>query len=86
MTIDGDILEIDIDMTISDVQELHYFIKDRLEYVEEIVLLGDKEDWKTSSLFTLLAAIKKKKPSIKIKPIDEEFLDMKSFGIFYWIK
>ncbi|MCK9257339.1 MAG: hypothetical protein M0P02_04625 [Sulfurospirillaceae bacterium] len=84
MTIDGDVLEIDSDMSITDVKELYLFVKDRLEYIEEIVILGQMEDWKTSSLFSLLVAIKKKKPSLKIPAVDEKFLDMGSFGKFYW--
>ena len=79
MTIDGDVLEIDSDMSITDVKELYLFVKDRLEYIEEIVILGQMEDWKTSSLFSLLVAIKKKKPSLKIPAVDEKFLDMGSF-------
>lgn len=84
MTIDGDVLGIDSDMSITDVKELYLFVKDRLEYIEEIVILGQMEDWKTSSLFSLLVAIKKKKPSLKIPAVDEKFLDMGSFGKFYW--
>jgi type IV secretory pathway ATPase VirB11/archaellum biosynthesis ATPase len=84
LTIDGDVLEIDSDMSITDVKELYLFVKDRLEYIEEIVILGQMEDWKTSSLFSLLVAIKKKKPSLKIPAVDEKFLDMGSFGKFYW--
>lgn len=38
MTIDGDTLEVDLDMDIKDVIELKNFVQDRLEYIEEVAI------------------------------------------------
>lgn len=86
MTIDGDVLEIDIDMELDDVVALKEFVKDRLKYIEEISVLGEGDNFKTSSLFQLLFSIKKVNPSIKIPLIDEPEFAMKIFGNHYWIR
>ena len=86
MTIDGDILEIDTDVALDDVGELHRFVKDRLDYIEEIALLGEWDEWRTSALFVLLVSIKRQKPSIRIPLLDEGRLDMGAYGTFNWIQ
>ncbi|MBN2965197.1 hypothetical protein JWV37_10425 [Sulfurospirillum sp. T05] len=85
MTIDGDVLEIDIDMELDDVMELRNFAKPRLDYIEEIAVNGEKEDVRTSALFSLLFAIKRSKPSIKIPLIDAPSLELGTFGTLNWI-
>ncbi len=85
MCIDGDILELDIEMDLEEVKALKEFVKDRLGYIEEISLLRSKEGVPASSaLFSLLFCMKKVKPSLKIPFIDEMKLDLESFGMMYW--
>ncbi|WP_024954046.1 hypothetical protein [Sulfurospirillum arcachonense] len=84
MTIDGDVLEIELDMELDDVCELKEFVATRLKYIEEIIFVGGDEEFATSSLFSLLFSIKKTKPSIKIPLIDEELFTFKNFGKVYW--
>ncbi len=85
MCIDGDILELDIEMDLEEVKALKEFVKDRLGYIEEINLLRSKEGVPASSaLFSLLFCMKKVKPSLKIPFIDEMKLDLESFGMMYW--
>ncbi len=85
MCIDGDVLELDIEMDLEDVKVLKEFVKDRLEYIEEISLLRSKDGVPaTSALFSLLFCMKKVKPSLRIKFIDEMMLDLDSFGMMYW--
>lgn len=85
MTIDGDSLEIELDMDIKDVIELKNFIQDRLEYIEEITVAGEMREFGSSSLLQLLHSIKKTKPSIKIKTIDED-LKLEKYGVLHWIR
>ena len=67
MCIDGDVLELDMEMDLEEVKALHLFVKDRLAYIEEIVVLASQNGVpSTSSLFALLHVIKQEKPSIKI--------------------
>lgn len=85
MTIDGDTLEIELDMDINDVLELKSFVADRLEYIEEVSITGDLDEFSTSSVFQLLYSIKKSKPSIKIDAIDSD-LKLEHYGVMHWIK
>ena len=84
MTIDGDILEIELDMELDDVCELKEFVSTRLKYIEEISFIGEVEEFSTSSLFSLLFAIKKIKPEIKIPLIDEGKTQFKNYGNIIW--
>ena len=85
MCIDGDVLELDIEMDLEEVKALQAFVKDRLSYIEEISLLRSGSGLpSTSALFSLLFCMKKAKPSLKIDFIDTHFLDLESFGMMYW--
>ncbi len=84
MTIDGDTLEIDIDIDIDDVLELKNFVADRLEYIEEINVAGEMNKFVTSSLFQLLYSIKKSKPSMVI-PAIESTLKFEAYGTVHWV-
>jgi len=85
MTIDGNIVELEFDMDISEVQEFEKFISSRLEYVEEIKLVGEKTIFTSSSLFALLWSIKNTKPTIVIKEIEED-LKFENYGLIHWAK
>jgi len=84
MTIDGDVLEIELDMDIGDVCELKNFIADRLEYIEAINIVGEMKSFSSSSLLQLLYSIKKSKPSLHINVIDEGF-KLTDYGVIHWI-
>jgi hypothetical protein len=86
MYIDGDVLEIDIDMDLEEVKSLKDFVKDRLEYIEEITFINIEQNTpQSSSLLQLLYVIKKEKPSIKIELLDNPFFDLSDYGKMYWI-
>lgn len=85
MTIDGDVLEIELDMELDDVVELKEFVSTRLKYIEEIVIVGGEQEFASSSIFQLLFSIKQSKPSIKIPIIDDGYLTLENFGKLYWI-
>lgn len=85
MCIDGDVLELDIEMDLEEVKALQAFVKDRLGYIEEISLLRSGSGLpSTSALFSLLFCMKKVKPTLKIDFIDALSLDLESFGMMYW--
>lgn len=86
MYIDGDVLELDIEMDLEEVKALHLFIQDRLEYVEEIVLLHSKDGMPTTSaLFSLLFWVKAKKPSLKIEFMETMSFNLETYGMMNWI-
>ena len=85
MTIDGDVLEIDLYIEYDEVRELHEFVKTRLQYIEEINVERGKDEIGSSALFQLLFALKKAKPSLKIPLIDDGKISLKEFGTLYWM-
>ena len=85
MTIDGDTLEIELDMDIEDVIELKKFVESRLEYIEAVSITGEMNIFSSSSLFQLLHSMKKSKPSLKIDVIDSD-LKLQDYGVIHWIK
>lgn len=85
MCIDGDVLELDIEMDLEEVKALQAFVKDRLGYIEEISLLRSGSGVpSTSALFSLLFCMKQAKPSLKVDFIDTHSLDLENFGMMYW--
>jgi hypothetical protein len=85
MYIDGDVLEIDIEMDLEEVKSLKAFIQDRLNYIEEIVLVRDNGSVPTcSALFSLLFWVKHQKPSLKIDFLETRSLALEGFGMMYW--
>ena len=86
MTIDGDVLEIELDMDLGEVVELKKFVEPRLEYIESIEVIGEKDAFASSSLFALLLSIKKSKPDIEIPIMDNGKLELAEYGVLHWIK
>jgi len=85
MTIDGDVLEIELDMDLGEVMELKKFIQPRLEYIESIEVVGERDRFTSSSLFSMLLSIKKSKPEIRIPIIDDGVLNLSDYGSMHWI-
>lgn len=83
MTIDGNVLEIDLDMSLEDVIALYDFIKNRLNYIESIEITGSHDQFVSSSLFALLFSIKKSKPTLNIPLIDAP-AEISEYGMLYW--
>ncbi len=82
--IDGEVLNITLDMGLDDVVELKNFIESRLEYIDEIGIDGSGKDFATSSLLQLLISIKKSKPEIKIPLLEGCNFELKEFGKISW--
>jgi hypothetical protein len=85
MTIDGDVLEIELDMDLGEVMELKKFVEPRLEYIESIEVIGERDVFVSSSLFAMLFSIKKSKPEIHIPIIDDGVLNLSDYGNVHWI-
>lgn len=85
MIIDGDVLEIELDMDLNEVMELKKFVEPRLEYIESIEVIGGRSVFVSSSLFSMLFSIKKSKPEISIPIIDDGVLNLSDYGSVHWI-
>lgn len=87
MQIDGDRLNISIDLRVDDIEELRKFVEPRLEYIDEV---GFEEEGLddfpvSSSLIAFLISLKKTKPLIKIPFIDSGEYIFSKFGKAHWM-
>ena len=86
MQIDGDRLNISLDMTQADIDELKKFVLPRLEYIEEVGFEGGDDEMPLSSaLIAFLVSLKKTKSNIKIPFIDGGGFDFKKLGKAEWL-
>ena len=86
MQIDGDRLNISLDMTQADIDELKKFVLPRLEYIEEVGFEGGDDEMPLSSaLIAFLVSLKKTRSDIKIPFIDGGGFDFKKLGKAEWI-
>ena len=86
MQIDGDRLNISLDMTQADIDELKKFVLPRLEYIEEVGFEGGDDEMPLSSaLIAFLVSLKKTKSNIKIPFIDGGGFDFKKLGKAEWV-
>ena len=84
--VDGDQLNISLDMQLDDVIHFYEFIKDKLEYIEAInIEEGELKTFETSALFQLLVSIKKTKPSLSIPIIDNKEVTFSEYGTIKWV-
>lgn len=84
--IDGDELNISLNMQLDDVIHFYDFIKDKLDYIEAInIEKGEFKVFETSALFQLLVSIKKTKPSMSIPLIDANEVKFTEYGTIKWV-
>lgn len=86
MQFDGDRLNIPLDLSYSEINEIKDFISQRLDYIEEIGFEEGKVGLPvTSSLFAFLVSLKKTKPSLKIDMFNSNSFVIDRFGTVNWI-
>ena len=84
--IDGDELNLSLNMQLDDVIHFYDFIKDKLDYIEAInIEKGEFKVFETSALFQLLVSIKKTKPSMSIPLIDNKEVKFTEYGTIKWV-
>jgi hypothetical protein len=86
MQIDGDRLNISLDLKYDEIDELRKFVLPRLEYIEEVGFESADDDFPTSSaIIAFLISLKKSKPSLKIDMLDNQEHTFKKYGTAHWI-
>lgn len=83
MYIDGDVLELDMEMDLEEIKALKTFVTQRMAYIEEIVVHEESLPI-SSALFSLLWCMKREKPSLKIAILQQQPYPLKGYGELYW--
>lgn len=84
MEIDGDVVTIDMDMSMEEVHAFEAFIRPRFEYIETIEV-NDEGLLKTGALVALLVSLKKTKPDLSIPFLERRIFNAKGYGTMHWI-
>lgn len=83
MKIDGDVLTIDLNLSMDEIVTLEEFIRPRIEYIERIET-EDGSVLSSSALLSLLVSIKKTRPEIEIPFLEKEQIISFSLGTVHW--
>ncbi|MDD2652549.1 MAG: hypothetical protein PHX44_05820 [Sulfurimonas sp.] len=83
MKIDGDVLTIDLNLSMDEIVTLEEFIRPRIEYIERIET-EDGSVLSSSALLSLLVSIKKTRPQIEIPFLEKEQTISFSYGTVHW--
>ncbi|MFA7353235.1 MAG: hypothetical protein WCZ70_01300 [Sulfurimonadaceae bacterium] len=83
MKIDGDVLTIDLNMSMDEVIKFEEFIRPRIEYVEKIET-EESSVLASSALLSLLASIKKTRPEIEIEFLEKGSSISPEYGTVHW--
>ncbi|MDD2448656.1 MAG: hypothetical protein PHS42_07920 [Sulfurimonas sp.] len=84
MEFDGDVLTIDMSMSMEEVTEFEKFIRPRIDYIKTIEVEEDSA-LKSSAFIALLVSLKRTKPELKIPFLEKELLTSKKYGSIHWI-
>ncbi|MDQ1337035.1 MAG: hypothetical protein QG617_2 [Campylobacterota bacterium] len=83
MKIDGDVLTIDLNMSIDEVIKFEEFIRPRIEYIEKIES-EEQSILSSGSLLSLLVSIKKTRPDIEIEFLEKMRSVSSLYGTVHW--
>lgn len=83
--VDGETLNVEIDMSLEEVLELREFLLPRLEYIEAVGVRGvDQAQLATSALLQLLVSLKRSNPDLDITLLEGDSTQLGDLGILYW--
>lgn len=83
MKIDGDVLTIDLNLSMDEIVTLEEFVRPRIEYIERIET-EDGSVLSSSALLSLLVSIKKTRPEIEIPFLQKEQTISFVSGTVHW--
>jgi len=84
MQFDGDVLTIDMTMTMEEIREFEEFVRPRIEYIETIDVEAGGE-LKSSALISLLVSLKRSRPELNIPFLKQGFSTSASYGTVHWM-
>ena len=84
MEFNGDVLTIDINMSMEEIIEFEEFIRSRIDYIETIEI--DETGILTSSaLISILVSLKRTRPELQITFLDKKMTSSPAYGKIHWI-
>jgi|GEM_PF-734672 len=84
MQLDGDIITIDLSMSLEDILNFEDFVRPRLEYIQRIEVEHGSV-LKSSALLALLWSLKQSKQELNIPFLEQEKAIFSQSGTLHWI-
>lgn len=84
MEFNGDVLTVDIDMSMQEIVEFEDFIRNRLDYIDAIEV-KEEGSLKSSALLSILCSLKKTKPELQISFLQKGVVTSPEYGTIHWI-
>lgn len=84
MEFNGDILTIDMSISMEEVAEFEEFVRPRIDYIETIEV-DEEGALRSSALMSLLVSLKRTKPELKIPFLEKGVLVSQKYGTIHWI-
>lgn len=84
MEFNGDVLSIDINMTMEEIIEFEDFIRTRIDYIDAIEV-KEEGSFKSSALLSILSSLKRTKPELQISFLEKRVVISPEHGTIHWI-
>ncbi len=84
MRFDGDVLTIDLSMSMDEIREFEQFIRPRIEYVETIEV-EEGNGLVSGALVALLASLKRTRSDLMIPYLDKGIVTSQTYGTLHWM-
>lgn len=84
MEFDGDVLTIDMSMSMEEVAEFEDFIRTRIDYVQ-IIETAQESALRNSAIVALLVSLKRTKPELQIPFLEKGVFASLKYGTIHWI-
>jgi hypothetical protein len=84
MEFNGDILTVDMDMSMEEIKEFEEFIRSRIDYIE-VIEVEATGALKSSALLAILSSLKKTRPELQIPFLEARMTTSEVYGKIHWI-
>lgn len=84
MEFNGDVLTIDVDMSMEDILEFEEFIRPRIDYVE-VIEVEENGLLRSPTLLSILVSLKRTRPELKIPFLEKKMISSPEYGKIHWI-
>jgi len=83
MEFNGDILTVDINMSLAEIKEFEEFIRPRIDYIE-VIEVEESGALQSSALISLLISLKKTRPELQIPFLEARMTASEAYGKIHW--
>lgn len=84
MEFNGDVLTIDINMSMEEIIEFEDFIRTRVDYID-VIEVKEEGLLNSSAFLSILSSLKRTKPELQISFLEKRVAISPKYGTIHWI-